>query len=184
MAENEFSSDFIFKICVIGDGATGKTSLIKRFTQGSFNKDYIKTLGAQFSKFEKIMELDGKKIRARLFFWDIAGQSEFKFMRPTFYNGAKATIVVYDLTRKETFDNIRTWISDITQYCGKLPTICFANKSDLITEGEYNDSDIKNLSTELDFMKYYLTSAKTGKHVQDAFNAIIDILVKKALAEG
>ncbi len=184
MAENEFASDFIFKICVIGDGATGKTSLIKRFTQGSFNKDYIKTLGAQFSKFEKIMDHDNKKIRARLFFWDIAGQSEFKFMRPTFYNGAKATIVVYDLTRKDTYENIRTWIDYITQYCGKLPTVCFANKSDLVDETEYDDSAIKNLSKELEFMDYYLTSAKTGKHVQDAFNAIIDILVKKALAEG
>jgi len=184
MAENEFSSDFIFKICVIGDGATGKTSLIKRFTQGSFNKDYIKTLGAQFSKFEKIMEFEGKNIRARLFFWDIAAQSEFKFMRPTFYNGAKAIIVVYDLTRKETFDNIRQWIDDISQYCGKLPTVCFANKSDLVDEATYDVSEITNLSKELDFMEYYLTSAKTGKHVQDAFNAIIDILVKKALAEG
>jgi len=184
MAENEFSSDFIFKICVIGDPAAGKTSLITRFTQGSFNRDYIKTLGAQFSKFEKIMEFNGKQIRARLFFWDIAGQSEFKFMRPTFYNGAKATIIVYDLTRKETFDNIRTWIKDISQYCGKLPTVCFANKSDLINEAEYDNSEAKNLAKELEFMDYNMTSAKTGKHVQDAFNAIIDILVKKALAEG
>lgn len=184
MAENEFSSDFIFKICVIGDPAAGKTSLIKRFTQGSFNRDYIKTLGAQFSKFEKIMEFDGKNIRARLFFWDIAGQSEFKFMRPTFYNGAKATIIVYDLTRKETFDSIKTWIKDISQYCGKLPTVCFGNKSDLINEAEYDDSEAKNIEKELDFMGHHLTSALTGKHVQDAFNAIIDILVKKALAEG
>ena len=75
--EQEFSSDYIFKITVIGNGGVGKTSLIRRFTQGSFNKEYIKTLGAQFSRFEKI--IPEKNIRTRLFFWDIAGQKEFSF---------------------------------------------------------------------------------------------------------
>lgn len=178
MAESGFVSDFIFKICVIGDPATGKTSLIKRFTQGSFNKDYIKTLGAQFSKFEKISE-DGK-IHTRLFFWDVAGQSEFSFMRPTFYNGAKATIVIYDLTREETEKNVKTWIKDISQYCGKLPTVLFANKSDLIDEKDLNLEKIKKTFKNQEFLDMYITSAKTGKHVQDAFNSIIEILVKQA----
>lgn len=183
MADEEFTNDFIFKICVIGDGAAGKTSLIKRFTQGSFNKDYIKTLGAQFSRYERIVG-ENKNIRARLFFWDIAGQSEFKFMRPTFYNGAKATIVVYDLTRDETMHNVNEWIDDISNYCGNLPTVCFANKSDLIDEKTYDQAAIQKIAKERGFLSFYLTSAKTGKHVQDAFNSIIDILVKNALKES
>ncbi len=180
MADEEFTNDFIFKICVIGDGAAGKTSLIKRFTQGSFNKDYIKTLGAQFSRYEKIVGEDNN-IRARLFFWDIAGQSEFKFMRPTFYSGAKATIMVYDLTREETMHNIKDWIGDISSYCGDLPTVCFANKSDLIDDEAYDQTEIQKIAKEYGFLSIYLTSAKTGKQVQDAFNSIIDILVKNAL---
>ena len=72
----DLKHDFIHKIVVIGDGAVGKTSLIQRFTQGSFNKEYIKTLGAQFSSYERMMG-DNNDIRARLFFWDIAGQKEF-----------------------------------------------------------------------------------------------------------
>ncbi|MHA1746733.1 MAG: Rab family GTPase [Promethearchaeota archaeon] len=184
MAEENFANDFIFKICVIGDGAAGKTSLIKRFTQGSFNKDYIKTLGAQFSRFEKLIQTPkGENIRARLFFWDIAGQSEFQFMRPTFYNGARATIVVCDLTRPETIENINEWIEDISTYCGDLPTVCFGNKSDLIDEKTYDDSKLKEIAKSRGFLNLYMTSAKTGKHVQDAFNSIIDILVKKALQE-
>ena len=79
---SEYTNDFIFKIAVIGEGAVGKTSLIKRFTQGSFVKDYIKTLGAQFSRYERVIG-DNNDIRVRLFFWDIAGQSEFNFMRQT-----------------------------------------------------------------------------------------------------
>jgi small GTP-binding protein len=182
MSENkEFEKDFIFKICVIGDGAAGKTSLIKRFTQGSFNKDYIKTLGAQFSRYEKVLGAKGE-IRARLFFWDIAGQAEFSFMRPTFYNGAKATVCVFDLTRDETRDNVATWIDDISKYCGNLPTVCFGNKSDLLDdETKYDDSKIKSIADEKKFLNFYKTSAKTGKHVQDAFNSIIDILVEQAL---
>ncbi|MHA1796714.1 MAG: Rab family GTPase, partial [Promethearchaeota archaeon] len=131
-SEEEFSNDFIFKLCVIGSGAAGKTSLIKRFTQGSFNKDYIKTLGAQFSRYETIVNRpNGEKVRARLFLWDIAGQDQFKFMRPTFYNGAKDCIVVYDLTREETMHAINDWVDDFQNYCGELPMVVFANKSDL-----------------------------------------------------
>ena len=186
MAEDdEFSNDFIFKIVLIGEGAAGKTSLIKRFTQGSFNKDYIKTLGAQFSRYETVITRpNGEKVRTRLFFWDIAGQSEFKFMRPTFYNGAKATVVVFDLSREETMNNVNEWIDDISNYCGNLPTVCFANKSDLIDEETYDQTAIQKIAKERGFLDFYLTSAKTGKHVQDAFNSIIDVLVKNALKES
>ena len=183
MAEEEYSNDFIFKICVIGDGAAGKTSLIKRFTQGSFNKDYIKTLGAQFSRFEKVLDRNGDRIRARLFFWDIAGQSEFKFMRPTFYNGAKATIVVYDLTRDETLENVNEWVDDISNYCGPLPTVCFANKSDLVELENYDRTRINEISDQRDFLNVYMTSAKTGRNVHDAFNYIIEYLVNQAMKD-
>ncbi|MCF2140774.1 MAG: GTP-binding protein [Candidatus Lokiarchaeota archaeon] len=183
--EEEFSNDFIFKLCVIGAGAAGKTSLIKRFTQGSFNKDYIKTLGAQFSRYETIINRpNGEKVRARLFLWDIAGQDQFKFMRPTFYNGAKACIVVYDLTREETMYAINDWVDDFQNYCGELPMVVFANKSDLIDESTYDDSKIKEIVEKRKFLGMYMTSAKTGKHVHDAFNAIIDVLVEQALDKG
>ena len=184
--DQDFANDFIFKICVIGDGAAGKTSLIKRFTQGSFNKDYIKTLGAQFSRYEKILSnVPGSTgdVRARLFFWDIAGQKEFSFMRPTFYNGAKATIVVFDLTREETRNNVVEWVEDISKYCGNLPTVCFANKFDLVEQGSYDDSAIQKIAQEKKFLKVYTTSAKTGENVQDAFNFIITTLVEAALKQ-
>jgi small GTP-binding protein len=177
---SEFANDFIFKICCIGDGAVGKTSLIKRFTQGSFNKEYIKTLGAQFSRYERIVG-ENKEIRVRLFFWDIAGQSEFNFMRPTFYNGAKATIVVFDLSRPETLASVETWYKDITQYVGNIPTIVFGNKCDLIEEENYDDSGIQDLVNKYSFLNFYKTSAKTGEQVEQAFNSIIDVLVDQHL---
>jgi len=177
--KSTFAKDFVFKIVVIGDGAVGKSSLIRRYTEGSYQKEYIKTLGAQFFQYEQIVG-ENKDIRCRLFFWDIAGQSEFKFMRPKFYHGSKAAIIVCDVTREETLKNVEEWHRDLIENCGVLPTIIFANKCDLIEESSFNKTAIENLIKEKKFLGYYLTSAKTGVRVHDAFKSIISYLVEKA----
>ena len=90
---NDSKVRFVFKITVIGDGEVGKTSLIKKFTKGSFKEDYIKTIGAQFSKYNEIIDKDD----IVLFFWDVAGQDEFHFLRPSFFKDSRAAIIVYSL---------------------------------------------------------------------------------------
>jgi small GTP-binding protein len=168
---------FVFKITVIGDGAVGKTSLIKKYTQGSFQKDYIKTLGAQFSKYDE--EIDGNNVK--LFFWDIAGQAEFMFMRPTFYKGSKAAIIVFSHAPEEdeSFEHIINWHDDIKKFCGDLPIVLFGNKIDLINEDELDDKKVKDLVKKRKFLGYYRTSAKTGSGVYEAFQAIIKDLYNK-----
>jgi len=109
LSAEEEEKAFVFKIVVIGDGAVGKTSLIKQYTEGNFVTDYIKTIGAQFSKYLESFDED----MVKLFFWDIAGQSEFSFMRPTFYKGAKAGIMVFSLTDDQSFENLKSWYEDI-----------------------------------------------------------------------
>ncbi|GAG77491.1 unnamed protein product, partial [marine sediment metagenome] len=94
---NTGGTNFKFKIAVIGDGMVGKTSLIKKFTKDSFSKDYIKTIGAQFSVFDK--EINEHKIR--LLFWDIAGQKDFDFVRTSFFNKSRAAIIVYSLEEND-----------------------------------------------------------------------------------
>ncbi len=175
MGKNETAKGFVFKITVIGNGAVGKTSLIKKYTQGSFQKDYIKTLGAQFSKYDE--EIDGDN--CKLFFWDIAGQDEFNFMRPTFYKGSKAAIIVFSHTDKDSFNNIIDWHEDIKKYTGDLPIVLFGNKTDLIDEKDLDDKKIKKIVEERNFMGYYKTSAKTGQGVFEAFQAIIKELYNK-----
>ena len=169
MKNNEAKKGFVFKITVIGDGAVGKTSLIKKYTQGSFQKDYIKTLGAQFSKYDEEIEGDNCK----LFFWDIAGQDEFNFMRPTFYKGSKAAIIVYSHTDDDSFDHIPQWHDDIIKYCGDLPIVLFGNKIDLINKEDLDDEKANEIVKERNFLGYYRTSAKTGSGVYKAFQAII-----------
>lgn len=168
-----------FKITVIGDGGVGKTSLIKKFTQGAFEKDYIKTIGAQFSKYDK--EIEGDKIR--LIFWDIAGQDDFLFLRPSFYRESEAAIIVYSLEENDlgkwSFEHIINWHEDIMRYCGDIPIVLFANKVDLIKEDNLNEVEIQRFVNEQDFLGYCITSAKTGKGVINAFNALIEKLYYK-----
>ena len=177
MSKKEEKRDFIFKITVIGDGGVGKTSLIKKYTQGSFQKQYIKTLGAQFSKYDEKINGDNCK----LFFWDIAGQAEFSFMRPTFYKGSKAAIIVYSHAKGEeiSFDHITDWHEDIKSYTGDLPIVIFGNKTDLIDEKDIDDEKVQKLVEEKNFLGYYKTSAKTGQGVFKAFQAIIKELYFK-----
>jgi len=175
MGKDDVTKGFVFKITVIGDGAVGKTSLIKKYTQGSFQKDYIKTLGAQFSKYDEEMGRDNCK----LFFWDIAGQREFDFMRPTFYKGSKAAIIVFSHTDEDSFNHIMDWHEDIKKYTGDLPIVLFGNKTDLIDEDDLEDDKIIKIVEDRNFLGYYKTSAKTGSGVYEAFQAIIKTLYNK-----
>ncbi|OLS15673.1 MAG: Ras family protein [Promethearchaeota archaeon CR_4] len=170
-----FDADYIFKVAVVGDGAVGKTSLILRYTQGSFNTNYIRTIGAQFSKYD-LTAKTGEKVR--LFLWDIAGQDSFTFMRPTFFSGSKTCIAVFDVTNENTFTNLQTWIDDIHKYCGTdIPVVLFGNKVDLVND-KYANPKIEAFLKANNVIGFYLTSAKTGTNVTQAFEAIINELLK------
>jgi len=160
------------KVTVIGDGSVGKTSLIQKFTLGTFKTDYSKTIGAQLTKYKT--EIDGYRIE--LIFWDIAGQDNFHFLRPSFYRASKAAIIVYSLEEndlgKRSFEHITKWYEDVKQFCGEIPVVLFANKVDLINEQSLDKTKIQNLVKELNFLGYYITSAKTGQGLDDAFNAL------------
>ena len=176
------SQIFKFKIVVIGDGGVGKTSLIRKFTQGSFQNDYIKTIGAQFTKLEE--EIDGDKIS--LIFWDIAGQSSYDFLNPLFYRESRACIIVYSLEENElgtdSFKHIVNWHDELKMRCGNIPVVIFANKVDLIEESDLDISKIQMIVNKLNLFSYYITSAKTGQGVNEAFSAIIEKLYKKSKA--
>lgn len=176
---SDSGAKFNFKITVVGDGRVGKTSLIKNFTQGGFQEDYIKTIGAQFSVFLKEINEDNIK----LLFWDIAGQDDFNFLRPSFFKNSRAAIIVYSLEDndlgEESFNHISNWHEDIIQFCGEIPVVLFANKVDLINENDLDKSTIQKIVKKRKFLGYYVTSAKTGQGVIESFNAIINELYEK-----
>ncbi len=171
---------FAFKVVVVGDGAVGKTSLIKKYTLGEFNKNYIATLGAQFTQYKEVVE----GTPCELFFWDIAGQESFQPLRTKFYKGSKAAIIMFSHEEGEhgakSLKNVSNWYKDIMKTCGTLPVVLFGNKIDLIDK----DSLVKNkekptsnynvdiLRKDYNFAGYYLTSALSGDGVTQAFQAL------------
>ena len=170
-----------FKIVVVGDGAVGKTSLIKKYTQGSFKKEYIATLGTQFSKYEE--EIDEEKVE--LFLWDIAGQDQFQALRQRFYTGSSGAIIVFSHSpeQSQSYDHVLRWFDDLKKHCGNIPLVLFGNKVDLIDEAELSsnsglptsDINVEQFAKDNKFVGYYKTSALTGQGVTDAFK----VLVKK-----
>ncbi|MFX0074572.1 MAG: Rab family GTPase [Candidatus Hermodarchaeota archaeon] len=173
------TKEFGFKIAIIGDGGVGKTSLIRKFTKGTFEKDYIKTIGAQFSKFDKKIDEDV----INLIFWDIAGQIDFKFLHPLFYKESRAGIIVCSLEEndlgKDSFTHIENWYTELKKYCGDIPVVLFANKVDLVDNSNLDTIGIQKLVHEYKFLRYFITSAKTGEGVVEAFDAIIESLYYK-----
>ncbi|MHA1498562.1 MAG: Rab family GTPase [Promethearchaeota archaeon] len=161
------------KVTIIGDGGVGKTSLIQKFTQGTFQKNYIKTIGAQISNYE----VEFEEYRTELLFWDIAGQDDFHFLRPSFYRASKAAIIIYSLEDNNlgsrSFEHITTWYKDVKEFCREIPVIIFANKVDLVDENHLDKTKIQKLVDDNNFLGYFITSAKTGQGVHDAFNTLI-----------
>ena len=176
---SEEGRKFKFKITIVGDGAVGKTSLIQKFTNDNFITEYIKTIGAQFSVYNKKIEND----KIKLLLWDIAGQDDFNFLRPSFFKNSVAAIIVYSLEEndlgEESLTHIQNWSKDIKKYCGNVPVVIFGNKVDLIDEENLDKSGILEFIKENNYLGYYVTSAKTGKGVTNAFNEIIDELYQK-----
>ncbi len=165
-----------YKIVVVGDAAVGKTSLIRKYTKGAFEEDYIATLGAQFTQYEEI--IDG--VSFRLIFWDIAGQPTFERMRQKFYSGSSGAIIVFSHSpdEKKSFESVDKWLSEIEKHCGSIQIALFGNKTDLVNEeelqsSEYRDSSVEGYAKDNNFLGYYKTSALTGQGVNEAFYALI-----------
>lgn len=158
---------YVLKVCVVGDGAVGKTSLIIRYTEGHFRESYIMTVGTSFA----VKELEFGDTLVRLQLWDLAGQPHFSSVRPVFYRGAAGIILVFDVTRRHTFDSLSAWYTEVSQVTGAVPSVLLANKMDLIDQRQVSVEEGKAYAERLGW-GYFETSAKQGQGVTDAFRQI------------
>lgn len=161
---------YAYKICVVGDGGVGKTSMVLRYTDNKFSENYLMTIGSNFAaKSVELPEYPNYSINFQI--WDLAGQPRFDVVRPLFYRGAKAIIYVFDLTRKESFENLLDWKREVEQNIGSKPCILVGNKLDLLKKVkrgvEMEDAEILKLKLQANF--YFETSAKDGFNVNDVF---------------
>ena len=163
-----------FKIIVVGDATVGKTSIILRFTDNAFNRNYMVTLGVHVSN--KIVKIESSNIQ--LVLWDIAGQSKFTLMRTAFYQGAKGVLLVFDLTNLESFHSVKNWYDDVKKYVNEEITgFIIGNKNDLFNERKVSSDEARKLAYELN-LQYFETSALTGANVKESFENLAKYLYK------
>jgi len=165
---------FIFKVVVVGDAAVGKTSLMFRFVHGTFQKDYKMTIGVNFAT--KMISLDNG-VKVKLSIWDTAGQERFHFLLPSYYDGSSGGLLVFDVTRRESFTNLPKWIDQVRGKVSNIPLLLLGNKADLEDLRAVTTDEAKQFAAQ-NGLVYSETSAKDGTNVDDVFAALTQFMTE------
>ena len=163
--------DLMIKVILIGDSGVGKTNIMSKFLKNQFMENSKATVGVEFGS--KLFIHENHKIKAQI--WDTAGQEKYKAITGAYYKGSKGALVIYDITRKETFANIEKWVNDLkTAGDPKITIIIIGNKSDLADKRQITkeEGEEKAKSFGCAFLE---TSAFNGENIDKAF----DIMVKE-----
>ena len=157
--------DYLFKILLIGNSGVGKSSLLLRFSDDTFTGNFMPTIGVDFKI--RTLEVDGKTIKLQI--WDTAGQERFKTITSSYYKGAHGIIVVYDVTDKDSFKNIDTWMNEIEKHASdNVSRILCGNKSDLEDSRQVSTDEGKELADTYN-IRFIESSAKDNSNVEEAF---------------
>ncbi len=158
------------KVCMVGEQGVGKTSLVRRFTTGTFDDMYVRTLGASVSK--KAVELEtvyGRTVRVEFVILDIVGRRTFlQLFQDAYFSGAAGVVGAFDLTEPDTLRDLVPWIDAVHAALGTIPVVALANKADLDARIAIRDTDARSILDPLG-LAVIRTSAKTGKNVEEAF---------------
>ncbi|KAK9804093.1 hypothetical protein WJX73_006456 [Symbiochloris irregularis] len=165
------SFDHLFKVLLVGDSGVGKTSLLQRFSEGSFDEASPPTIGVDFRL--KYVDLQGKRIKLTV--WDTAGQERFRTLTSSYYRGAHGIVYLFDVTREETFEGIKeVWMPEVAMYSTleHPATMVIANKIDLESEREVSREQATAFSRQNGCL-FVETSAKADVAVRQAFEELL-----------
>lgn len=168
--------NYILKVCCVGDGSVGKTSMVLRYCENKFKEDYIMTIGSNFAIKDLRLEEEGIAVKVQI--WDLAGQQHFSFVRPPFYRGSSGTIYVFDITRRESFDHLTAWQKEVNNVVPNKPFVIVGNKIDLKDERVVSRTEGEELAASLN-APYYETSAKTGENLDELFATLVKSIILK-----
>ncbi|XP_069056182.1 ras-related protein Rab-37 isoform X1 [Pleurodeles waltl] len=169
--------DVSCKVMLLGDSAVGKTCIVMQYKDGAFlSGTFLATVGIDYRN--KVVTVDGVKVKLQI--WDTAGQERFRSVTHAYYRDAEALLLLYDITNRASFDNIRAWLTEIGEYAQKdVVIMLLGNKCDMNHERAVRSEEGENLAKEygVPFME---TSAKTGMNVDVAFLAAAKELKQRA----
>jgi len=189
MAEGEAGvTEYLYKVLVVGDIGTGKTSIIKRFVHNIFSMHYKSTIGVDFAL--KVINWDNKTV-VRLQLWDIAGQERFGNMTRVYYKEAVGAFVVFDVTRVNTFEAVQKWKNDIDAKVTlppderPIPVVLLANKCDLARDGfARNTAQMDKYCEEHGFAGWFETSAKDNVGIDTAAKFLVGQILANDTERG
>ena len=171
------------KICLIGEKAVGKTSLIRRYVLNMFDDQYLTTIGTKVSKKEARVFLPERDVLVDvdMTIWDIMGEKGFReLLKDAYFYGANGILAVADQTRRKTLDDLDDWIDGVEQVVGKVPLLIAVNKSDLVSSAQYGEKDVEQVARAFD-CGFLVTSAKTGENVEEAFRRLSQMVTEDQL---
>eukprot|EP00040_Diaphanoeca_grandis_P004873 m.30445 g.30445 ORF g.30445 m.30445 type:complete len:236 (-) comp16286_c0_seq2:202-909(-) len=162
------------KVLIVGNGAVGKSSMIRRYCKGEYTNDYKKTIGVDF--LEKKLSLNGEDLR--LMIWDTAGQEEFDAITKAYYRGAAGCVVAFSTTDRDSFDAVEKWISKVEAEVQSIPMVLVQNKIDLVDQAVVTkeEADSKASSVQL---RFYRTSVQDNFGVNEVFSYLAEVYLKK-----
>eukprot|EP00792_Barthelona_sp_PAP020_P005569 TRINITY_DN2709_c0_g1_i1.p1 TRINITY_DN2709_c0_g1~~TRINITY_DN2709_c0_g1_i1.p1 ORF type:complete len:232 (+),score=72.38 TRINITY_DN2709_c0_g1_i1:49-696(+) len=166
---SEIEQDYVFKIVLIGEPAVGKSNILSRFTQNTFCKETRPTIGVEFAT--RVVEIDGKSICGQV--WDTAGQDQYRAIVSAFYRGALGAFIVYDITRRHSFESIKKWIEELNQYAApSVKVLLVGNKVDMNYARAVKAEEGMALANSggYDFLE---TSAKDDINIYEAFYSLM-----------
>ena len=170
--------DKTIQLLVIGDSSVGKTSLITRYTNGTFKEEYLATVGLDY--YSKVEAINNQTINVKL--WDTAGQERYKALTQNYFRNAEGVLLTFDVTNTDSFNNLKDWIGSIkTNMESKnifLPLIIVGNKIDMEDSREINKEDADKFASDNNY-KYFETSAKTGEGVDDAIRDLVNQVINQ-----
>ena len=158
--------DYLFRYIIVGDMAVGKSCILLQFTDNKFRNQHELTIGVEFGA--KTISINGKSVKIQI--WDTAGQEAFQAITRTYYKGAIGALLVYDITRKETFVHVTKWLEEVRNNSSKTITvILIGNKKDLEDKRQVSYEEGEAFAKENGLM-FLETSAKTAYNVVESFN--------------
>ncbi|CAL9752008.1 unnamed protein product [Musa acuminata subsp. burmannicoides] len=181
-ADDEY--DYLFKVVLIGDSGVGKSNLLSRFTRDEFSLESKSTIGVEFAT--RSIRVEDKVIKAQI--WDTAGQERYRAITSAYYRGAVGALVVYDITRHVTFENIERWLKELRDHTDtNIAIMLVGNKADLRHLRAVSIDDAKDFS-ERENTFFMETSALESTNVEDAFTEVLTqiyrVVSRKALEAG
>ena len=161
-----------YKILILGDSKVGKSCFLTRYADKTYQEDYLSTIGMDYKI--KNYELENGDI-IKLYIWDTAGQDRFRSITSNYYKGADGIILIYDITKQETFNNVRNWITSIKEEApAKVVLILVGNKVDDEKNRAVPQSEGEKIADEYN-LPFLECSAKSDINVTETF----DVLIKK-----